>query len=228
MSYKQNGYLFDDDGALVVSGFTGGGPGAFPANVTVLDNGNRADGTLQAGTGSTKWTANALGTTGNANWQIATNRFWPAGGGAQHTSAFSLGADFDLSVDIVANLPSNYFAIYFSLQNPTVSGWSGYWVFLNVGVELSVKKIINGGSAVTVGEYGPGDTYSPDGQFVNGDKLGIRRLGDAIEIYRYTAGAWLPDPLLSLTDSSVQAAGPICLEAAGTWFIDNVTGGSIS
>lgn len=222
MTVLSEGLLKDNDRALLVVGM---GAGAFPASSAVLDDGNRANGLLNAGTGSTKWSAGVVGAASGGNWNITSNRFLPNTSGANHLSVFTLGANFDLTIDIVTWV-SSYFAIFFSLQNATAAGWSGYWLFVAPGANTKFRKRV-GGVTSDVAEVPVGSDFYPDGGFGVGDKIGIRRNGTALQMYRYTAGAWMPTPIIDTTDASISATGPIGFEGTDTLVVDNLVGGAI-
>jgi hypothetical protein len=195
---------------------------AFPQVATVLDDFARADGLLSAGAGSTIWTASKLGG-GSGNWGIASGVAKPNASGANHLSAFTLPADMEIVADIPATATSPpYLAIFFALQNPTLSTWEGYWFYYDTSLGWIVNKRVAG---VTT-QLGKTSTSASGHTLVAGDKVGIHRVGSAIKIRHYTAGAWNQTPVLDITDAAVTAGGPVALEGSGAWRLDNLIGGA--
>lgn len=190
---------------------------AFPAVSTVIDDFDRADGTLQAGAGATIWTATALGG-GAGAINVESNRLAPSVNGANHLSVATLPANFEVFFD-VATASTSYVALFFSLQSATGS-WEGYWLIIDAGLWM-IKKRVGGVTTDLVTVTSPSPT--------SGDKVGLRRAGSAIEAYRYTAGAWNQTPIASVADSAIQLLGPFAFEVGNAaWRLDNLVGAEVA
>lgn len=195
---------------------------ATPQVTTLIDPFTRADGLLNAGGGSTNWTAGKVGSSSGGNWVVASNVAKPNAAGANHLSAFNLPGDMEVVFTTpTAGAASTFAAVYFRLVNPTLSTWEGYWFIYDL-VNWKINKRV-AGVTTTIGSVG----VSASGHtLAAGDKVWIHRVGTALKLrhYRVSDGFWTDAPLIDVVDSSFQSSGPIALEASGAWTIDDIIG----
>jgi hypothetical protein len=193
---------------------------AFPVDANLIDDFNGLNGVHLDAWQPTKWAAGPLygPPSGTWWWQINSSHASPAAESANHLSLFQMPADFELCFDLsVVAVSSGYLAMFFSVQNGGTSGWEGYWFIWTIGGAFAINKHVAG---VTT----PLATL-PSSPFAQGDKIGLKRLGAAIQVYRRpSGGAWDQTPVINITDADLEAAGAIALEGAGGWQIDNLTG----
>jgi hypothetical protein len=152
---------------------------AFPVDANLIDDFNGLNGVHLDAWQPTKWAAGPLygPPSGTWWWQINSSHASPAAESANHLSLFQMPADFELYFDLsVVAVSSGYLAMFFSVQNGGTSGWEGYWFIWTIGGAFAINKHVAG---VTT----PLATL-PSSPFAQGDKIGLKRLGAAIQIYR--------------------------------------------
>src|SRR4051812_3995520 len=150
---------------------------AFPAATTVIDNFNRADGALNAGGGPIIWNSVAYGG-GTAGLAVISNQMGATTPAAAQLALFPSSAGFDGVVDIAAapGTSTSYLAWFFCMQNGTTGSWESYWALIT---DLwKIRKRIGGTSSDLASQSGP--------LLAAGDKVGIHRVDDIIELHHYT------------------------------------------
>jgi hypothetical protein len=193
----------------------------FPQVSDSIDNFNRADGDIGAGAGASIW--DSVGWGGSGGGLVVVGNQMASGSGTQsRVTLVELPADFEfiLSVLVVGGASQSQ-GFFFCGQNLDTGAWESYYLYYAADVGWALYKRV-GGSGTPIGSSGPGWPV-----LVNGDKIGIHRVGDAIKIRRYTAGAWVQTPIIDVTDASIQAAGTLAFEIQGTgWRYDDLIGGA--
>lgn len=193
---------------------------AFPDVTTLIDDFNRANGTVQAAPGNSIWTALNLAGGAGAGSIVSNQLRATAGGGCRSALTWAPPYDFQFDVPVLPGA-GQYIAFYWGVQNPGAT-YTCYALLLLQGSPFTwqFRKYIAAVRTTIV---------SPTSAFLAGDRVGIRQNGTTIEFWRYTGapGAWTQ--IMSRVDSSIAAAaGPVAFEFGDTvGRVDNLLGGTV-
>lgn len=193
-----------------------------PQATTVIDDFNRADGDVAAGAGAPIWDTVGWGGSASANLVIVSNQLASAAGDRSRKTLVTLPADMEFRVDMPAVGASGTApGWFFCLQNGELSTWSGYFMYYDQGNGFTLYKRVAG----TITQIGYVNLAVSGGAVAAGEAIDIYRVGSAIKVRRYIAGAWVDTPILDVVDSDIQATGTLAIEIDGTaWRFDNLRG----
>lgn len=185
----------------------------FPsAALDVVDSFTGSNGPLDP----TKWgdVAYGGGTVGisiTGNQAVATTTAGAALGLAEHDANFE--ASIDLPTVTAGNL---YVALFFSMTGGTGGSWEAYWVIVSETTWKLRKRVAGSTADLVVNGVAP--------QLASGDRIGVRRLDEAIEVYHYTSGAWNQTAVITASDGDLAAGGVFALDIQSTaWALDNLS-----
>lgn len=175
---------------------------AAPANETLLDDFNRADGTIVA---SSVWNGKKIASSAAATLSLVSNSISGRSGGvnSEAASAISLAADFDLVLDCVSTPATggatfDVLQLYFAVQGISAAGYSGYYFEVRFETGSPSYNFYPVGGSRIATSSGP--------QVKTGDSLWFARRGSLVRIYhRVGAGTW--NKVLEATDSSYIRSG---------------------
>jgi hypothetical protein len=192
---------------------------AVPANTTLIDDFNRADGAIDAGAGSAIWVNTSTGG-GPGYGVVASNRFGVTTAYGSPYTVKQLQADFDIEVDCSVT-PTGNFSFMFALTPAKVG--TGTFDCISVGYDIGSSAwwgtVYTNGGGASLGSF----SASPP---VAGQTYWLSRRGPVISLYRSTDGGTTYGFVGSFTTSSFMQAGPFALQMTDTvtrW--DNLRGG---
>lgn len=188
---------------------------AYPSGaLTTFDAFTGSDGPLNPAI----WGTTAYGGTPAAGVGIISNQMAPTTTAGAVYSIVDHTQNFEATVDIItATAGVGYIAWFFCMQDGDSGSWSAYWVVIAEDVWRLNKRF----AGATTPEI---DLDSNGPVLASGDKLGVRRLDETIEIYHYTGGAWNQTPILSTSDTDLPLAGAFAFDFQATdWRMDNLS-----
>ena len=195
-------------GTQVVSRVYLGSVKVWPAvDPFLIDDFNRANGTVQAGAGSTVWTGVEV-TGGAGKGAIVGNRLGAsAAGGCRTSRTVAPPYEFEFDVPVLPGV-GQYIAFWWGIQNPGAS-YTSYALLMSQGSPnygWQFRKYIAGVRTTIVTTQAP---------LAAGDKVRVRQDANNIRFYRYTGGSWVQ--VMTRNDSSVPPQeGPMGFEFGDT------------
>lgn len=187
-----------------------------PQVSTVIDAFNRANGTVQAGAGSTIWDTVHWGGAA-ADWNVVSNHAEPGGSGKGVQSLFTLPDDKEIIFDLGPIPGSGYIALFFDIQD----GSNAHWLIIEIGNSWALKKDV-AGSVSTLQSV----SWASAPTIANVDKVSIYQVDGVIRVRYMLSGAWVETPILEQSSAALGATGKVALEATGVWGVDNLLGGA--
>lgn len=194
----------------------------FPEAAKLVDDYNRANGSVHVGAGEAIWSSGGINSGANG-LNIESNQLFASGGNGRTVSSF--GPD----VEVVTELPvlmaesEGYIFIGIRIQEAGTPNWDGYGaIFIRVGPSSyihQIRRYTNGNSTVL------GGTASTT-TLAAGDQLGFSAAGKVLKLWRKpSGGAW--EELGAREDSTYTEAGPVGIEMTSTTRLDNLLIGTL-
>lgn len=187
-----------------------------PGDLVVLDNFNRADGAVYADAGATTWSP-FFWDGSPSQLVIVDNAVTSSGGNGGMTLA---SFEDDLFILPVRSTES-YLAFLWRIQSPGTGSAQAYG-FVASGTTWTLRKYSAPGVFTVL------DSVDVESSPSALDRFGVKFVGDQHEIYLYRTGAWNQTPILTATDASYAAAGPVAIwPGNGTVKIEEFVRGSL-
>jgi hypothetical protein len=187
-----------------------------PGDTAVIDSFNRADGAPSVGRpdiwGTTLFNGDP------ASCSIVSNQLKPASGDAGIVTVEN-ESDFIRIIEI-PTAGSGYFLLGWGLGN-VGSSWRGYYAVFD-GLSWSCSRRDAGGATVL-------STFTSPSSLSNGQRVGIKRVGNLHEVYIGSSVNWGTEtPVMSFTDSTYASGGFFFQFLNSSWAVDNWTAGELA
>jgi hypothetical protein len=190
----------------------------FPTNSTILDNFNRADGSLSGATASSGVAWSTGGIDSNVNGLTICGQEL-CGVNTNGVLSPTYGPDTEMYADMpVLPLSSDGGYVFLAERISNVGGsWNGYGMLFAPSNTWQLRRYVGGSSTVLA---------SGTQAVTAGDALGFSVIGNSLTAwYKPVAGSW--SSIVSTTDSTYTNGGPMGIELGdATVRLDNLSGGS--